>query len=165
MIGCAYFRPATTAETNFCFCVCRSICFIDCGQDVKNFLKNILKTLPKYITHPVFNYGYHPWHMNIMTWTSHKCWKPDVFFLVLFFFCPQSASSDMQTVSWLQKWGQSVAFCDRFKLLASGSTSSTAYTSSTQTSNWGGVCKAHRGAAFNILWYPLRWLWMEIRYQ
>lgn len=88
MIGWAYFRPATTAETNSCFCVCRSICFIDCGQDVKNFLKNKLKKLPKYITHPVFNYGYHPWHMNIMTWKSHKCWKPDVFFLVLFFLVP-----------------------------------------------------------------------------
>lgn len=30
------------------------------------------------------------------------------------------------------------------------------YTSSTKTSNWRGVCKAHRGAALNVFWYPLR---------
>lgn len=71
----------------------------------------------------------------------------------------------MQTVSWLQEGGQSVAFCYRVKLLAPWSASSTTYTSSTQTSNWAGVCKAHRGAALNILWYPLRWLWVDIRYQ
>lgn len=107
------------------------------------------------------------WHRKaINVWSLFCCLCCEQFSMWYFCVCvcvscPQSASSDVQTVSWLQEGGQSDAVCFRFKLLAPWSAGSTADTSSTQTSNWGGVCKAHRGAALNIVWYPLRWLWVS----
>lgn len=94
-------------------------------------------------------------------------WIHLMIFLMCCFFvvCFQSASSDVQTVSWLQGRGQSVVVCFRFKFLAAWSARSTNYTSSIQTSNWRGVCKAHRGAALNILWCPLRCCTLDKRLQ
>jgi len=81
----------------------------------------------------------------------------------MLFFCLQSAYGDVPAVSWLQEGGQSDAVCFRFQPLAPLSASPTAYTSSTQTSNGGGVRNAPGGAAFNILCHPPRWLWVYIR--